>query len=189
LHAPWEGGVFRRCGDSSEGKAIGGAIKGLTKKARTAAAPGRQYAALPYRYLHSLEILLISSRETRRWVIPKGWPMKGRKPHAVAAREALEEAGVVGRIGKRPVGSYQYVKRLKNGAPLLCTVEVFPMMVERQRDRWREQDQRTARWFPAEEAAAAVEEPELQALIDEFAWNGVSAAGAEPADAEATPTG
>jgi len=165
-------------------------MKGLAKKARMRGRPGRQYAALPYRYLRSLEILLISSRETHRWVIPKGWPMKGRKPHAVAAREALEEAGVVGRIGRKPVGSYQYVKRLSNGAPLLCTVEVFPMMVERHRDRWREQDQRTQQWFPAEEAAIAVEEPELQTLIDNFAWSAVKASpGEEPADAEATPTG
>ena len=148
---------------------------------------GRQYAALPFRFHHHLEILLISSRETHRWVIPKGWPMKGRKPHAAAAREALEEAGVVGRIAKQPVGSYQYIKRLKNGAPLQCTVDVFPMMVSRQRDRWREQDERTVRWFPAEEAAVAVEEPELQALIDEFAW---SAAHGRPTeeDTEATPT-
>ena len=149
--------------------------------------PGRQYAALPFRYEHFLEILLISSRETHRWVIPKGWPMKGRKPHATAAREALEEAGVVGRIAKKSIGSYQYVKRLKNGAPLLCTVEVFPMMVSRQRDRWREQDERTVRWFPAEEAAMAVEEPELQTLIDAFAWAG-AAGGLDHEETEATPT-
>jgi 8-oxo-dGTP pyrophosphatase MutT (NUDIX family) len=153
------------------------------------AGPGRQYAALPFRYLDSLEILLISSRDTGRWVIPKGWPMKGRKPHAVAAREALEEAGVVGRIGKRPLGSYQYVKRLKNGAPLLCTVDVYPMMVKRQRDRWREQDQRTYQWFPAEEAATVVEEPELQSLIDDFAWSGAQTREAEGPEFEETPTG
>jgi 8-oxo-dGTP pyrophosphatase MutT (NUDIX family) len=142
------------------------------KKVRLKGGPGRQYAALPFRYTHSLEILLVSSRETHRWVIPKGWPMKGRKPYAAAAREALEEAGVIGRIAKRPIGAYQYVKRLKNGAPLLCTVDVFPMMVSSQRRHWREQDQRTVHWFPAEEAAMAVEEPDLQALIDGFAWSG-----------------
>jgi 8-oxo-dGTP pyrophosphatase MutT (NUDIX family) len=151
--------------------------------------PRRQYAALPFRYLDALEVLLISSRETHRWVIPKGWPMKGRKPHAAAAREALEEAGVAGRIAKKPVGSYQYVKRLKNGAPLICTVEVFPMMVSRQRNRWAEQDQRTVRWFPAEEAAMAVEEPELQALIDAFAWGGRAAHRLDEQESEPTPTG
>jgi 8-oxo-dGTP pyrophosphatase MutT (NUDIX family) len=165
-------------------------MKGLAKKTRLRGQPGRQYAALPFRYLRSLEILLISSRETHRWVIPKGWPMKGRKPHAVAAREALEEAGVVGRIGRKPVGSYQYVKRLSNGAPLLCTVEVFPMMVERQRNRWREQGQRTQQWFTAEEAATAVDEPELQALIGNFAWSGgKEPLGEKPAEADAPPKG
>ena len=153
-------------------------------------APGLQFAALPWRRSgDGLEVLLVTSRDSRRWVIPKGWPMKGRKPHAAAAREALEEAGVIGRIAKKSIGSYQYVKRLKNGAPLLCTVDVFPMMVERQRDRWREQDQRTLQWFPAEEAAVAVEEPELQALIDEFAWSAVKTAhGLSGDEGEATPT-
>jgi 8-oxo-dGTP pyrophosphatase MutT (NUDIX family) len=148
------------------------AIKRPGKPARLNGGPGRQYAALPFRYHHSLEILLISSRETRRWVIPKGWPMKGRKPHAAAATEALQEAGVEGIIAKRSIGFYQYVKRLKNGAPLLCTVEVFPMMVARQRARWPEQHERTVQWFPAEEAAIAVQEPELRALIDAFTATG-----------------
>ena len=146
--------------------------KQLSKKQAMKGGPGRQYAALPFRYHDHLEVLLISSRETHRWVIPKGWPMKGRKPHQAAAREAMEEAGVTGRIGKRPIGCYQYVKRLANGAPLLCTVDVFPLMVEGQRHRWREQEQRNQQWFPAEEAAMLVEEPELQALIDTFAWSG-----------------
>ena len=166
-------------------------MTGVGKKRRLEGGPGRLYAALPFRYLHNLEILLISSRETHRWVIPKGWPMKGKKPHAAAAREALEEAGVVGPIGRRSIGSYSYVKRLKNGAPLLCTVEVFPLMVSRRRDRWREQDQRTSQWFPAEEAATMVEEPELQALIDEFAWSAVKARGEngeETPETEAAPS-
>ena len=167
-------------------------MKSVVKEALLDGAPGRQYAALPFRYLHYLEILLISSRETGRWVIPKGWPMKGRKPHAAAAREALQEAGLVGQIGKRSIGCYTYVKRLKNGASLPCEVEVFPLKVTRQRSRWREQDQRIAQWFPAEEAATMVEEPELQTLIDEFAWAPVQAAHHwddvdEDADWELTP--
>ena len=167
-------------------------MKSAVKQALAIGSPGRQYAALPFRYLHSLEILLISSRDTGRWVIPKGWPMKGRKPHAAAAREALEEAGLVGQIGKRSIGSYSYVKRLKNGAPLVCEVDVFPLKVDRQRPRWREQNQRTVRWFPAEEAATLVEEPGLQALIDEFAWAPVQATHdweetGEAVDAETPP--
>jgi 8-oxo-dGTP pyrophosphatase MutT (NUDIX family) len=91
--------------------------------------------------------------------------MKGRKPSATAAREALEEAGLAGKISKTPIGTYQYVKRLTNGAPLDCTVEVYPMHVVRQRKRWPEQQQRAAQWFSVEDAAAAVGEPELRELI------------------------
>jgi 8-oxo-dGTP pyrophosphatase MutT (NUDIX family) len=149
-------------------------MKTASKKKPATPTYGRQYAALPFRYRDGLEILLISSRETRRWVIPKGWPMKGRKPHATAAREALEEAGVVGRIGKRSVGTYRYDKTLDNGAPTPCVVEVFPMMVEGQRNRWREQGQRTTQWFSAEDAAAAVQEPELKTLISHFAASGAA---------------
>ena len=130
---------------------------------------GQQYAALPWRDKGGLEVLLVTSRETRRWVIPKGWPMKNKKPHAAAAREALEEAGVTGRVLKRPIGVYSYIKRLKNGAPLQCSVDVFPLKVTGQLTRWREQGERTGRWFSVEEAAEAVEEPDLQALIRGFA--------------------
>ena len=72
------------------------------KQARDPNLPRRQYAALPYRLENGLEVMLISSRETHRWILPKGWPMKGRKPHAAAAQEALEEAGVVGKVAKEP---------------------------------------------------------------------------------------
>ena len=107
----------------------------------------------------------MTSRETERWVIPKGWPMKGRRPHVSAAREALEEAGLVGRIDKEPIGSYCYNKRLKNGAEVPCTVEVFPMEVRVQKKKWREKGQRTFRWLPSEEAAEAVDEVGLSETI------------------------
>ena len=111
------------------------------------------------------KILLLTSRETERWVIPKGWPMKGRRPPVSAAREALEEAGLVGRIDKEPIGSYCYNKRLKNGAELPCTVEVCPMKVRVQKKKWREKGQRTFRWLPSEEAAEAVDEVGLSETI------------------------
>jgi len=130
--------------------------------------PGRQFAALPYRDRNGLEVLLLTSRETRRWIIPKGWPMMGKTPHAAAAREAKEEAGVVGRVSKKVIGSFDYVKRLKNGAPLQCTVDVFPLKVSKQLTHWPEQGQRTAHWCAPEEAAELVEEPELSALILKF---------------------
>jgi len=126
-----------------------------------------QYACLPFRERTdgSIEIMLITSRSTRRWVIPKGWPMKGRKPHASAAREALEEAGLVGEVSKVPIGSYGYGKRLKSGEVVPCQVEVFPLKVKSQRKRWPEKGQRSLRWFNPAEAAEAVDEPELRDVI------------------------
>jgi 8-oxo-dGTP pyrophosphatase MutT (NUDIX family) len=127
-----------------------------------------QYAALPWRMRESLEIMLVTSRDTRRWVIPKGWPMKGRKPFAAAATEALEEAGVVGKVEKKKLGSYHYRKRLKNGAALLCRVDVFPLQVARQRKNWREKKQRVSQWRPYAEAADQVVEEELSEMILSF---------------------
>jgi 8-oxo-dGTP pyrophosphatase MutT (NUDIX family) len=131
--------------------------------------PAAQYAALPYRRTDQLEVLLVTSRETRRWVIPKGWPMKGKKPYAAAAREALEEAGVTGRVDKAGLGAYPYLKRLANGTPAPCQVKVFALEVLEERSQWREMEQRERRWFPALEAADAVDEPELAEIIREFA--------------------
>lgn len=142
-----------------------------TKKKAGGAEPRRQYAALPWRVSEDagLEILLASSRRTRRWIIPKGWPMKGRKPYVTAAVEALQEAGLLGKIDKRKLGSYHYQKRLKNGATLLCRVDVFPLRVERQRKSWPEKSQRVTQWVAPAEAAELVHEPELSALIKAFA--------------------
>jgi 8-oxo-dGTP pyrophosphatase MutT (NUDIX family) len=127
-----------------------------------------QYAALPWRIRESLEIMLVTSRDTRRWVIPKGWPMKGLKPSTTAAVEALEEAGVVGKVEKKKVGSYHYRKRLKNGAALLCRVDVFPLRVARQRETWREKHQRVTHWRPYADAAEQVAEQELKEMILAF---------------------
>ena len=133
------------------------------------AEPRSQIAALPWRHgKKGLEILLVSSRETKRWIIPKGWPMKGRKPHAAAAQEAKEEAGLLGKIVKEPIGHFHYVKNMRDGAAQLCRVDVFPLEVEKQRKSWPERDQRITRWFALEEAAELVREPELIALIRAF---------------------
>jgi 8-oxo-dGTP pyrophosphatase MutT (NUDIX family) len=133
--------------------------------------PGLQYAALPFRRDVGVSILLVTSRETGRWVLPKGWPMKGRKPCEAAAQEALEEAGVVGRIERQAIGFYRYDKRLPDGSARRCTVHVYPLEVDGQRKRWREQGQRTARWFSFSEAATAVQERELQDLICVFGYS------------------
>ena len=135
----------------------------------------RQVAALPWRALAGkgatgpLEILLVSSRETRRWVIPKGWPMKGKPDHQAAAQEAYEEAGLDGLIVELPVGDYPYLKRLKSGAARAVTVDVFPLEVTGEHATWPEKGQRTLQWMSPVEAALAVQEPELRDLIARFA--------------------
>jgi 8-oxo-dGTP pyrophosphatase MutT (NUDIX family) len=134
---------------------------------KSGAKPRRQYGALPYRRgeAGAVEILLVTSRETKRWVIPKGWPMKGRKPAAVAKREAFEEAGVLGEIGKRALGSYLYDKRLKPDVAVPCKVKVFPLEVREDLQDWPERREREERWFSPGEAAEAVAETELGRII------------------------
>jgi 8-oxo-dGTP pyrophosphatase MutT (NUDIX family) len=126
-----------------------------------------QYGALPYRVSTGsrAEFMLVTSRETRRWIIPKGWPKKGKSPHHSAAREAFEEAGVVGAVGRRPVGSFSYEKRLKNGGSVECEVRVFPLEVKRQNKQWPEKQERKVKWLSASEAAEKVKEPMLSAII------------------------
>jgi 8-oxo-dGTP pyrophosphatase MutT (NUDIX family) len=139
------------------------------RKTQSRSQPRAQYAALPYRRAPELEILLVTSRETGRWVIPKGWPMRAKSARAAAAVEALEEAGVEGTVARKALGAYDYVKILRTGQPQPCRVEVFPLEVTRQQPTWREQDQRTTQWFDWESAAAAVREPGLASLIRQFA--------------------
>lgn len=130
----------------------------------------RQVAALPWRGEgEALRILLVSSRETRRWVIPKGWPMKDRADPQAAAQEAYEEAGLKGLIASQPFGDYPYLKRLKNGEARPVKVDVYPLEVSAQLDAWPEKGQRTLQWMTAVEAALAVQEPELRDLIARFA--------------------
>src|ERR1700712_1790195 len=126
-----------------------------------------QFAALPWRISErgTRQVLLLTSRETHRWVIPKGWPMKKRKPAEVASQEAYEEAGLIGKIvGKRPVGNFHYSKQLPKGE-VLCQVQVFLFRVERQLDDWPEKSQRETKWFDAEEAADMVDEGGLSEII------------------------
>lgn len=152
------------------GRALAGRRKRVTgETAAGATSPRQQFAALPFRTDNGLQVMLVTSRETRRWVLPKGWPIKGLKPHSVAAREALEEAGLTGKMAKEPIGSYRYIKRMRNGAAMPCEVGVFPMEVEKQRRNWPERDQRTTSWFALADAAGLVDEPELRDLLLGFA--------------------
>ena len=115
-----------------------------------------------------VSILLVTSRETKRWVIPKGNPDGGLAPHAAAAVEAEEEAGVRGAVCPTALGSYRYRKRRGNGASLMFDVDVFPLAVTQELASWKESSQRERRWFPLSEAADAVEEADLAALIRSF---------------------
>ena len=136
------------------------------KAARTT---GIQYAALPYRIEgRQVRVLLITSRETGRWVIPKGWPVTGLKPQDAAAAEAAEEAGLIGTIEPTPLGSYRYLKRLKRNDAIAVQVIVFAFEVSEQVESWKEQDQRTLRWFGYRTAAMRVAEPSLKRLIRDF---------------------
>ena len=130
-----------------------------------------QYGALPYRLsrARSIELLLITSRETKRWIIPKGWPIKGLKPSDAAAREAYQEAGLRGIVGKKPIGEYHYEKADRaRGQTTSCRVIVFPLLVRRQRHEWPEYRQRKTKWVSLRKAASLVAEKGLRALILEF---------------------
>ena len=130
-----------------------------------------QFAALPCRPGDDggLLVLLVTSRDTGRWVLPKGWPMKGRDGAGAAAREAYEEAGVKGKVAAGPVGDYDYDKRLESGETVPVNVAVYRLDVTREMKKWPERDQRTRRWFPAAEAAELVDEPGLRELIASLA--------------------
>ncbi len=129
-----------------------------------------QVAALPYRVTDAgLEILLITSRRTHRWIVPKGLPMQGTSPAADPARQALAEAGVLGEIAERSLGVFHYVKEMKHGVGVPCRVSLFPLKVTRQRRTWSEKAAREAKWHPVAEAAGLVGEPELKRLILKFA--------------------
>jgi 8-oxo-dGTP pyrophosphatase MutT (NUDIX family) len=93
-----------------------------------AAPPRLQVAALPWRTTKKgvLEVLLVTSRDTQRWVVPKGWPEGEESLSQAAAREAQEEAGISGMVATTEIGSFYYGKRLPTGMERRCQVLVFP---------------------------------------------------------------
>jgi 8-oxo-dGTP pyrophosphatase MutT (NUDIX family) len=130
-----------------------------------------QFAALCYRWTKKrkdVEILLITSRDTGRWVIPKGWPMENRQAHAVAEREAFEEAGVQGRAEKDPSGYYYYLKRLDNGLKVPCRVQVHALEIDGFAKDFKEKGVRQLEFVSCEEAANRVDEQDLKELILSF---------------------
>jgi 8-oxo-dGTP pyrophosphatase MutT (NUDIX family) len=126
-----------------------------------------QIAALPVRASDdgSIEVLMVTSREAGRWVMPKGWEMDGKKPWAAAEIEALEEAGAVGYMSKKAIGTYRYNKRLDDRSTIPVVVTLYPMYVEKLNRRWKERGQRKRHWFSPKGAAKRVREPELKELL------------------------
>jgi 8-oxo-dGTP pyrophosphatase MutT (NUDIX family) len=113
---------------------------------------------------------LVTTRRSRRWIIPKGWPIKGLKPPKSTAREAFEEAGVRGKVGMKSVGVFNYDKLLDpDGIAVNCEVRVFPLLVKRQSEVWPEFDQRLVQWVEPNRAVALIKEPELRKLVAAFA--------------------
>ncbi|MEZ5750968.1 MAG: NUDIX hydrolase [Paracoccaceae bacterium] len=111
------------------------------------------------------EVLLVSSLTSRRWIIPKGWPMDGRTLAEAAAQEAWEEAGIRGTVSPESMGSFGYRKLVKGGVPIQCRCEVYRIDVTEVAANWPEKKERERRWLSPAEAAARVEEPELKALL------------------------
>jgi 8-oxo-dGTP pyrophosphatase MutT (NUDIX family) len=123
-------------------------------------------AALPLRLAKNgaIEILLVTSRDTGRWIIPKGWTSKRIKDCKAAAREAREEAGVKGKILREAIGSYRYIKR-ELGDGVLVEVRVFLLKVSKRCKRWPEKRERRRAWFDIVDAASRVSNPELSIII------------------------
>ncbi|MEM6374771.1 MAG: NUDIX hydrolase [Pseudomonadota bacterium] len=128
-----------------------------------------QFAALCYREVsRKTQILLISSRRTGRWIIPKGWPLEGRTPSACALNEAWEEAGVTGKVTGGCLALYTYLKHMDDGDPLPCAVMVYPVKVSAMANRFPEVGQRKRKWLTPKRAAERVKEPELSHLLRRF---------------------
>lgn len=143
-------------------------LKKATRIARRGGALA-QVAALPYRRGAAgvVDFMLLTSRETKRFVIPKGWRMKGRSEPQAAALEAGQEAGIRGRVDPVPIGTYHYWKRLRR-AFLPVRVTVYGLEVEAELDEWKERGERSREWLTREQAISLVDEPELVTLIAGF---------------------
>jgi 8-oxo-dGTP pyrophosphatase MutT (NUDIX family) len=145
--------------------------KRATKKVRKASGASlprhRQYGVIALRVVRGdqIEVLLLTSRGTGRWVIPKGWRMRDRTPAETALREAYEEAGIKGLLwSARPVGSYRYVKNDERFTGEIL-VRVFVMVVQEQKKNWPEREERRTRWVTLRRAASLVAERDLAKLL------------------------
>ena len=129
----------------------------------------RQSGVIPFRRNGAdLEVMLVTSRETGRWVIPKGGIQRGLTPAHSAELEAHEEAGIKGKIRKKSLGSYTYLKRLASGASVPAIVDVFALQVAKHVKKWPEMSQRRVEWMAVSEAVELVEEDGLKKLLRRF---------------------
>ncbi len=129
----------------------------------------KQYAALPYTLdAGRVRVMLITSRETGRWIIPKGWPKRGVEPHRLAALEAFEEAGLRGKISEKPLGQFTYKKLMDDGSEVKCDVSVYSLLVESQASDWPEKEDRNCKWVKLSKAVNLVDDKGLAELLREF---------------------
>jgi ADP-ribose pyrophosphatase YjhB (NUDIX family) len=130
-----------------------------------------QSAAIPYKMddQGKLVILLVTSRRTRRWIIPKGKVKPRTLPSRSAEHEAFEEAGVLGRIGKQPVGAYWQGDALPSGPEGSLHVQAFALEVTEELPVWDEMHLRKRRWFRLKDALRAIDDLEIRALLRDFA--------------------
>ena len=126
----------------------------------------RQVAAIPFRLTadESFEVMLVTSRTTRRFIVPKGWPMKGKNGRKAATIEAMEEAGVLGKTLKQPAGTYSYWKRLANRF-VHVDVIVYLLEVTEELANWQEAKRRQRAWLTPADAAMLIDEPDLSTLV------------------------
>ena len=128
----------------------------------------RQVAALPYRLNGAgYEVVLVTTRVSGRWILPKGWPIKGQRDNEAAATEAFEEAGLVGRSRRTALDRFTYAKKFERRTEKVV-VDVYPLEIVEQRRQWREKDEREVKAFSPIEAAAKVAEPAIANLILNF---------------------
>lgn len=142
---------------------------GQTTPEHDGSEPRTQVAALCWRKgRDGFEVLVVTSRETGRWVLPKGWPVNGLSAAESARREAWEEAGVRGKVARTCLGFYSYVKVVDQTEGVPCVVAVYPMKVKAEARDWPERDERQRDWVTPAEAAQRVQEPELQRILADF---------------------
>jgi 8-oxo-dGTP pyrophosphatase MutT (NUDIX family) len=129
----------------------------------------RQFAALPFHLDPDGDVIvyLVTSRGSGRWIIPKGNPIRGLAPHKVAAREALEEAGLLGRIERTCIGTFTLDRR-RDRAGIVCRIDVYALEVERQLRQWAEASQRSVRRCNLTTALSLLTLPDLSDMIERF---------------------